>query len=500
MPLSGTIYERWRQSAEDTCHFRDQLLSCMTPKRLRILWLGQPLKKEPLTTLSGKSLRILNPGYGAPNRGPLLRRATMILNGKVQSNAEVLIDPEGFNWQAQRHDLDPAYAGVKLVVTWRGQKPDFESPEYVRMDQYWSDSLDAWRDENLILFQHMDIHDLPKTCHAPLRNLKDEALVELVRQGAVSRLWRIARAMETQMNEVDEETVLWNHLFRSMGYRLNQWPMHHLSQYVSRLREGLSQNSRTPVSALQRLQARLLGCGGFLNLASETLPCSSQSYYGKISKAWEKDMASMVDIQLPEAVWNNQGIRPANHPQRRLATLAHWLLTPAIDKTFIQWFETMDHPLEGQRSLLETLGKKQDPFWGRHWTLHGRRLEKPKALLGHVRINEIVLQTLFPWLLAHFSIRKDVARQQKVVRFFFLWPPSEDHTFLESTRRQLFGSDRYQWIQSSADQLGLLQIMHDFCGWSDGNCNQCLFRECAQMVYLQQGWILPGKNQGCASE
>ena len=144
--------------------------------------------------------------------------------------------------------------------------------------------------------------------------------------------------------------------------------------------------------------------------------------------------------------------------------------------------------------------KKQDPFWGRHWTLHGRRLEKPKALLGHVRINEIVLQTLFPWLLAHFSIRKDVARQQKVVRFFFLWPPSEDHTFLESTRRQLFGSDRYQWIQSSADQLGLLQIMHDFCGWSDGNCNQCLFRECAQMVYLQQGWILPGKNQGCASE
>jgi len=226
----------------------------------------------------------------------------MILNGKVQSNAEVLIDPEGFNWQAQRHDLDPAYAGVKLVVTWNGQKPDFESPEYVRMDQYWSDSLDAWRDENLILFQHMEAHDLPKTCHAPLKNLNDEALVELVRQGAVSRLWRIARAMETQMNEVGEETVLWNHLFRSMGYRLNQWPMHHLSKYVSRLRKGLSQNRRTTVSALQRLQARLLGCGGFLNLASETLPCSSQSYYGKISKVWEKDMASMMDIQLPEAV------------------------------------------------------------------------------------------------------------------------------------------------------------------------------------------------------
>ena len=76
------------------------------------------------------------------------------------------------------------------------------------MDQYWSDSLDACRDENLILFQHMDTHDLPKTYHAPLKNLKDEALVELVRQGAVSRLWRIARAMETQMNKVGEETVL----------------------------------------------------------------------------------------------------------------------------------------------------------------------------------------------------------------------------------------------------------------------------------------------------
>ena len=61
----------------------------------------------------------------------------------------------------------------------------------------------------------------------------------------------------------------------------------------------------------------------------------------------------------------------------------------------------MDHPLEGQRSLLEPLEKNRILF-GRHWTLHGRRLEKPKALLGHVRINEIVLLTLFPWLLAHF--------------------------------------------------------------------------------------------------
>ena len=93
----------------------------------------------------------------------------MILNGKVQSNTEVLIDPEGFKWQAQRHDLDPAYVGVKLVITWSGQRTDFESPKYARMDQYWGDSLDAWRDENLILFQHMDAHGLPKTCHAPLK-------------------------------------------------------------------------------------------------------------------------------------------------------------------------------------------------------------------------------------------------------------------------------------------------------------------------------------------
>ena len=93
----------------------------------------------------------------------------MILNGKVQSNTEVLIAPEGFKWQAQRHDLDPAYVGVKLVITWNGQRTDFESPKYARMDQYWGDSLDAWRDEILFFFQHMDAHGLPKTCHAPLK-------------------------------------------------------------------------------------------------------------------------------------------------------------------------------------------------------------------------------------------------------------------------------------------------------------------------------------------
>ena len=65
MPLSGTIYERWRQSAEDTCHFRDQLLSCMTPKDAYSL-AGSTVKKEPLTTLSGKNLRILNPDTVPP--------------------------------------------------------------------------------------------------------------------------------------------------------------------------------------------------------------------------------------------------------------------------------------------------------------------------------------------------------------------------------------------------------------------------------------------------
>ena len=51
--------------------------------------------------------------------------------------------------------------------------------------------------------------------------------------------------METQMNEVGEETVLWNHLFRSMDYRLNQWPIHNLSNYVLSIRGAFSKQTDT---------------------------------------------------------------------------------------------------------------------------------------------------------------------------------------------------------------------------------------------------------------
>ena len=45
MPLSGTIYERRRLSAEDTCHFRDQLSSCMNRKKITYSLAGSTVKK-----------------------------------------------------------------------------------------------------------------------------------------------------------------------------------------------------------------------------------------------------------------------------------------------------------------------------------------------------------------------------------------------------------------------------------------------------------------------
>ena len=147
----------------------------------------------------------------------------------------------------------------------------------------------------------------------------------------------------------------------------------------------------------------------------------------------------------------------------------------------------MDHPLEGQRSLMETQARKHDPYLGATLDTTWEGFGKPKALLRHVRINELVLQTLFPWLLAHFSMRKDFARQQKVVRFFLLWPPSEDHIFSESTTRQLFESDRYQWIQSSADQLVLLQIIHDFAAGRTATATSVFSESVIKYFTLKKG-------------
>ena len=110
---------------------------------------------------------------------------------------------------------------------------------------------------------------------------------------------------------------MWENLFRALGYKHNVWPMQNLAETKSRWSRGAD-------SAFE-IQARLLGVSGLLPDELTRAQKSSDTFLRRAWDCWWRDRDEFDDCILPRAVWKFHGLRPANHPQRRLALAAHWL-------------------------------------------------------------------------------------------------------------------------------------------------------------------------------
>jgi hypothetical protein len=73
-------------------------------------------------------------------------------------------------------------------------------------------------------------------------------------------------------------------------------------------------------------------------------------------------------------MWHMQSIRPANHPLRRLATVAHWMTDPHFIKKIEEWFHTPMQTRIAQEKMHSILGDYSDEFWSWHWSMTGPKM------------------------------------------------------------------------------------------------------------------------------
>ena len=165
-----------------------------------------------------------------------------------------------------------------------------------------------------------------------------------------------------------------------LGYRNNQWPLLQIGRMKKILIEGLSRLDYE--NALMTLQARLLGVS---DLLPEKIPASqkpNQKYLKKIWTIWWRERDKFEPNILPVSIWNMQAIRPANHPARRLATVAHWMLDKRFFKRLEDWFNKPKQARTAMQEMMELLGNYPDEFWSCHWSLKGGRHEEAHTFNG----------------------------------------------------------------------------------------------------------------------
>jgi hypothetical protein len=497
-PSAENFYAVWRNQRRAADVLRDDS-GFPAERLLQAIWRHQRLRRDQLKTPEGKPVRVLHPGFVSAEGGPDFRGAVIQIGGDLPLSGDVEIDVRSHGWHAHGHDRNPNFKNVILHVVWETGAPAFGPAQNERpLTLLIKDSLDAPLGELSQWLESESAAAFPEPlrgkCSAPLRELDEAQLAGLLHQAARIRLESKAAQFSARARHAGWEQALWESLFRVLGYKHNAWPMQNLAESRSLWSPG----AKSPWA----LQVRLLGISGLLpgeltrlrstprnSGVARPASKSADDYIRQLWDVWWRERDTFGDCTLPRTVWKFHGLRPANHPQRRLALAAHWL----ADKNFISKIEKWcaadisngraalpRRPADRQvipttlvQSLHDILQVERDEFWSWHWTIRSARLAKPQPLLGGTRATDLAVNAILPWLWVRAAEGRNAALRSEIERRYFAWPAAEDNSVLKLARQRLLGTASRRALRSAAEQQGLMQIVRDFCDHSNAVCDQC---------------------------
>ena len=458
-----------------------------TERLLQAIWQHQRLRRDRLKTADGKTVRILHPGFVSAEGGPDFQDAVVQIGDGAPRSGDVEIDLRADGWRAHGHHRNPNFQNVLLHVIWEEARQRADAPVVLSL----KNSLDAPLEELSLWFQNESPRALPKSfrgrCSGSLQKLNGMQLAELLTQAARVRFQAKAAQLRARARQSGWEQALWEGLFRALGYKHNVWPMQNLAE--SRLRWA------SGAASAFALQARLLGISGLLPMELTHRQKSADGYLRRVWDCWWREREVFDEYILPRTIWKFHGLRPANHPQRRLALAAHWLASGNLVSKLERWCASSigegcragDPEILGTAtrrpsqalvdSLREILEVERDEFWSWHWTFRSARLKKPQPLLGNARVTDLAVNVILPWLWTRAAEGKNGKFQRIIEHRYFAWPPAGDNSVLRLARQRLLGDSGGRVLRNAAAQQGLIQIVRDFCGHSNAVCEHCRFPE-----------------------
>jgi hypothetical protein len=462
-------------------------------KLLQAIWQHQRLQRDQLKTADGQPVQVFHPGFASVEGGPDFRGAVLKIGGEPAISGDVEIDLQAGGWRAHGHDRNPNFKSVILHVVWDEAKPNPGVAAVLSLKHV----LDAPLAElGLALENESGLpENLRGKCSAPLRGLEAAPLEKLLRAAAQVRFQNKTATMLARAKNSGWEQALWENLFRALGYKHNVWPMQNLAETKSRWTRGAD-------SAFE-IQARLLGVSGLLPADLTRAQKTSDTFLRRAWDFWWRDRDELENCILPREAWKFHGLRPANHPQRRLALAAHWLADENLVSKLADWCaaEISDGAAARRRgpagpqvsparlvdSLHDIFQVERDEFWSWHWTFKSTRLAKPQPLLGEARVTDLAVNVILPWLWIRAREGGNEKIQREVLRRYFAWPAAEDNSVLKLARQRLLGTATARGLKGAAAQQGLMQVVRDFCEHSNAVCADCRFPG------LVQNWNLAGK-------
>jgi len=416
---------------------------------LQAAWFSGEFGRE-FSTLEGRGVRVIQFGVWNREAGPDFSDAAVSFDGAPPVRGAIEIDTSVRDWEAHGHAVNANYDSVVLHAFVRN------SPERV-----FTRTSNSRNVAQILLDPRVTGHPTalplakPGRCSSPLRTLSIESAREVLLAAAQFRLRQKAAGLARAVEIHGPDEALFQALAVTLGYKMNKLPFALLAQ-------------RLPLRLLRRsagdIDALLFGVAGFLDEPDlSRYDSASRTYVRRLWERWWARRAECARLVLHPTAWRLSGVRPANHPQRRLAALGqcvgHWPTLRAL----------------AQRCDPGEIGKffagLRDDYWGRHYTVRSRASQKPMALVGKTRVTEMLVNVFYPFA---FGVLPD-----DLWTAYCRFPATLGNRKVETAASRLFGTSpaRAEFLKTAAYQQGLLQIYEDFCMRDATDCSGCAFPE-----------------------
>lgn len=394
------------------------------------------------TSTSGENVVILDFGEWNREAGPDFVNAAVRL-GQTEKVGTIEVDLDAFGWEQHRHAVNPGYAKTVLHVFIHRPKT-----------RHFSRTADNIEVPQICLADHTPVHAewnatanaRPGRCMAALHKLRTQELLDLLAVSARHRFETKGVRLETMITSRGADAALYEAVAMALGYKHNKLPFQLLAQRVSHRLAASSQG-----------EALLFGVAGFLD-RPEPPAGPARETAADLWASWWKQHARFANFILPLSAWKLAGVRPANHPLRRIAALhaiaCSWeKIRPALETADINALHTH-------------LGRLSHPYWSYHATWKSPTRPAPMALLGTDRISAIFANIALPLSFA----RKNIPPNWRD------FPATDPNTALKIVNTRLFGSKNPRRLPAKMFvHQGLLQIYQDFCLRDHSSCEHCKF-------------------------
>lgn len=421
---------------------------------LQALWFSGAFGKK-FRLKDYRELEIKHFGEWNLGAGPDFTQCAIEIEGKI-FRGDIELDHSVNDWEAHGHATNPSFSNTILHVSFRPKMREAfirtiehkQVPELLIGTNLLADALNT-PTKNIAIA-------IPGRCIQPLKNLPKPSLERLLKEAALRRTslksGRILRTIEAH----DFDSALFSACAETLGYGGNSLAMKLIAQ-----RAKIENLLKAPTEK----ESILLGVAGFLHSEiHHRAPEDTQAYLRSLWETWWKIRPKHEAAEHRNPVWKFQGIRPANHPHRRVGALS------ALIQEWPEFRKIAIASPFSVKAVVDFLSQIRHEFWTQHHTLTSQRSKTAISLFGKNLALELCANHLIP--LAIHQERYDFKSYHKLRH-------ASQNQKLRRCAIRLFGTlDKAKpYLSRLADQQALLQIYHDFCLDDFSACEDCPFPE-----------------------